>query len=258
MSRRSLWPREHGAYFQLVIPLITAYLLCAPNPAMVVLTVAAGLAFFANEPLLVVLGHRGRRLREEAGDRARLRLAILVPAASALAVLGLARAPWSAVAVAAVVAVPVIAVFALAWRRAEHTCAGELVAAIALTGAAAPVQIAGGAAPRVALAIWLGWSLGFAATVLAVRRVIARNKRRPARSDRIAGWTLAPALVVAAVACAAIGARLPGIAIAAPLAALAAVLVIAHPAATRLRAIGVAIVVAAAGSGAVAVLALTR
>jgi hypothetical protein len=257
MTRRWLLPREHGAYFQLGIPLITAYLRCAANLAMLELTAAAALAFLANEPLLVVLGHRGRRRYEQAGDRARLRLAVLVPAALALAALGLWRAPWPAAAVAAIVAVPAIAVFALAWRRAEHTCAGELVAAVALTGAAAPVLVAGCMAPAAALAIWLGWSLGFAATVLAVRRVIARA-RRQARGPRPVGRLLAPGLVAAAVACAMIGERVPGVAIAAPLAALAAVLVIAHPAATRLRAIGVAIAVAAAGSGAVAMLAIAR
>jgi hypothetical protein len=257
MTRRSLLPREHGAYFQLGIPLITAYLRCAANLAMLELTAAAALAFLANEPLLVVLGHRGRRRYEQAGDRARLRLAVLVPAAIALAVLGLSRAPWAAVAVAGAVAAPAVAVFALAWRRAEHTCAGELIAAVALTGAAAPVLVAGGMAPGAALAIWLGWSLGFATTVLAVRRVIARHKRQ-ARAPRTPGWILGPALVAAAVGCAVIGERVPGIAIAAPLAALAAVLVIAHPAATRLRAIGVAIAVAAAGSGALAMLAVAR
>jgi hypothetical protein len=253
MTRRSLLPREHGAYFQLGIPLIISYLRCAANLAMVELTVAAALAFLANEPLLVVLGHRGRRLYDQDGDRARLSLAVLIPAAIALAVLGLLRAPWAAAAMAAVVAVPALAVFALAWRRAEHTCAGELIAAIALTGAAAPVVVAGGMAPGAALAMWLGWSVGFAATVLAVRRVIARHKRR-GRAPQALGWILGPALVAAAVGCAAAGEQVPGIAIAAPLAALAAVLAIAHPAATRLRAIGVAIAVAAAGSGAVAML----
>ena len=257
MTRRSLLPREHGAYFQLGIPLIIDYLRCAANLAMLELTAAAALAFLANEPLLVVLGHRGRRRYDEAGDRARLSLAVLVPAAIALAVLGLLRAPWEATAVAGVVAVPAIAVSALACRRAEHTCAGELIAALALTGAAAPVAVAGGMAPGAALAMWLGWSLGFAATVLAVRRVIAHHKRR-GRTAPTSGWILGPALVAAAVGCAVVGERVPGIAIAAPLAALAAVLVIAHPAATRLRAIGVAIAVAAAGSGAVVMLGLAR
>src|SRR5437868_1047392 len=67
MTRRSLLPREHGAYFQLGIPLIIAYLRCAANLAMVELTAAAALAFLANEPLLVVLGHRGRRRYDQHG-----------------------------------------------------------------------------------------------------------------------------------------------------------------------------------------------
>lgn len=251
MARRSLWPREHGAYFQLAIPLIAAYLLRPASLAMAALTAAAWLAFLAHEPLLVALGHRGLRMRERAGRRAGIRLAVLAPAAAVLGALGLALAPSGALAVAALVAVPAAAVVALALRRAEHTLAGELVAAVALTGAAAPVLVAGGATPGTAVAVWLGWSLGFGATVVAVHRVIARHRRPASWIDRI----LAVALVAATAGSAALGWQALPLAIAASLTGLAAALVAVPPAATRLRAIGVAIAIAAAVSGAVAVLA---
>lgn len=253
MTRRSLWPREHGAYFQLAIPLATACLLRPPSLATIALTAAACLAFLAHEPLLVVLGHRGPRLRDSAGPRARMRLAGLTIAAIASAGAGLALGADGTVLVAGIASLPAAAVLALAWRRAEHSVAGELVAAIALTGASAPVLVAGGAARGAALATWLGWSLGFGATVVAVHRVIARHKRAATRIDRI----LAAALVAIAIACGAVGLRAPAIAIAAPLVVLAAILVVAPPAASRLRMIGIAIVIAALGASVLALLAVT-
>jgi peptidoglycan/LPS O-acetylase OafA/YrhL len=71
MSQRSLWPREHGAYFQLALPLLAACARRAPSVAMVLLALAAAAAFVAHEPLRVVLGHRGsRRLAQaRAGSR---------------------------------------------------------------------------------------------------------------------------------------------------------------------------------------------
>jgi hypothetical protein len=143
------------------------------------------------------------------------------------------------------------AVLALAWRRREHTLLGELVAAVALTGASAPVLVASGAAPASALVHWAGWALGFGASVVAIHRVIARHKR-PVSSIDVA---IAVALVAAAAVCIATAPRSPSSLIAAPLVSIAALLAIAPPSASRMRAVGIAIAVIAAASGAFALLA---
>ena len=70
-------------------------------------------------------------------------------------------------------------------RRTEHTLGGELVAAVALTGAASVARVASGAAVQPALLHWLGWAIGFGATVIAVHRVIARHKRPAMLVDRL-------------------------------------------------------------------------
>ena len=232
MTQRSLWPREHGAYFQLAIPVVVACLRHTPSVAMLLITAAAGLAFVANEPLRVALGHRGRRRRAEDGRRARTHLAVLVPAAAGLGLAGLAVAPAGTITAALIVAVPVAVAIACAVRRTAHTLPGELVATVALTGASLPVQIAGGVARAAALDVWLGWSLGFAASTIAVHRVIARHKRAASLIDRACAVGLAGGLAACLVFAS------PGRAIAAPLIGLAAILVIAPPSAARLRAIG--------------------
>jgi hypothetical protein len=241
---RSLWPREHGAYFQLAIPSVTACLRSLTAP-MLALAIAAALAFLAHEPLLVVLGHRGPRPKEIDGPRARVRLGVLVGGALVLGVLGLVLAPPTTLLAAAIVAGPIALLLALAWRRAEHTLAGELVAAVALTGASVPVRVAGEASLGQALEIWLGWAVGFGASVVAVHRVIARHKRSASWIDH----ALVLGLLATTVAGIELGVR--PLTIAAPLTALAAIVVLAPPPASRLRTIGVAIVAAAMGASAI-------
>ncbi|HEY5937251.1 MAG TPA: YwiC-like family protein, partial [Kofleriaceae bacterium] len=89
---RSLWPREHGAYVQLLVPLLTGLAARVPTIAAVLLAIAACAAFLANEPLLVVLGHRGARMKTRDGDRARARLVLLASIAFACGAGGLALA----------------------------------------------------------------------------------------------------------------------------------------------------------------------
>jgi hypothetical protein len=243
VARRSLWPREHGAYVQLLAPLGTALIVRAPTAAAALLAVAACAAFLANEPLLVVLGHRGARMRETDGARAKRRLAITAAIALAAGAGGLALATGDARVMAAAAAVPAIAMVALAWTRSEHSLAGELVAAVALPGAAAAVVVASGAAIQTAARLWAAWAVGFACTVIAVHRVIARH-RKPATSTDHAIAALLLATAAALTATAFVGA---------PLAAAAFVLALRPPSASHLRAIGVALVVASIASGALAV-----
>jgi len=250
-SGRTLWPREHGAYFQLALPLLTVGARRAPSLAVMLLALAAVAAFLAHEPWLVVLGHRGPRRRVEDGPRARTRLLLLASAAIGLGVAGLAISPRGTVAAAAIIAVPVAVAIGCGYRRVAHTLAGELVAVVALTGASFVVQVAGGVARGAALDAWLGWSLGFAASTIAVHRVIARHKHAASWVDRVC------ALVLAGGFAACLWRATPGgaFAIAAPLVGLAAVVVAAPPSARRLRAIGLATVAAGTLAGVLATLA---
>ena len=239
-GHRSLWPRVHGAYAQLMAPLAASLLMRDLAPGAALLAIAAACAFLANEPLLVVRGHRGPRIRATDGDRARRRLVALVVTVSITGGVGLVLARRGTLEIAILAAVPAIALVVLAYRRAQRSVIGEVIAAVSLPGASAPVMVASGVSSRTALVVWAAWSVGFVASVVAVHRVIARN-RLPA--DRIDG-VLATMIAVATVATALVSVEVRPSGVGIPLLAASAVLLVRPPAARRLRAIGVTLVIA--------------
>lgn len=251
VPQRSLLPHEHGAYAQLAAPLAASLIAWRPTLAGALIAVAACCAFLANEPLRVVLGHRGAKRRERERPRAMRWLAIEGGVAAICGALGLVLAPRDALPIAAAVALPAAISVALAWKKQVHSLLGEVIVACALAGAAAPVAVADGAPLDAALLAWGAWAAGYACTVIAVHRVIARNRAAASAHDVVA------AVAVATIAIAGIASRVPLAAVATPLAALSAVLVVSPPAARRLRAIGVALVVASVASGAIAIYTVT-
>ncbi len=248
MTMRSLWPREHGAYAQLGGPLLASLFAAAPTVPALALAAAACLAFLANEPLLVVLGHRGPRIRAALGPAARRRLAITAGGAVVAAAVGLALGPPLVLAMAAIAAVPVCAMIALAWTKSMHSVYGELVAAVALPGAAAPVAVAVGASWPAAAVMWLAWSLGYAAAVIAVHEILRRQRRR------VPGALL----VVVASVLAWSTSLVPALGAALPLVGVSAAVCVRLPSARRVRAIGVALACASAASVVLALLIVRR
>src|SRR5512137_832178 len=89
---RSLLPHEHGAYGQIAMPLLCAWMLGRPGAASLLLGAGAFAGFLSYEPLLVAVGRRGRRAREEHGPRARRLAAGILAVAVALAGAGFALA----------------------------------------------------------------------------------------------------------------------------------------------------------------------
>lgn len=61
-----LYPKEHGAYAILGVPLATALFIVGLMPVTVLLSIATITAFLAHEPLLILAGGRGTRVRDAA------------------------------------------------------------------------------------------------------------------------------------------------------------------------------------------------
>jgi hypothetical protein len=243
---RSLWPREHGAYAQLLAPLVTALVVTPPTWQAGLLAFAACCAFLANEPLLVILGHRGKRMRENDSPRAKRRLVLLVVLAAIAGGVALAYSPPPVLEVAGWIALPALVTIILAWRRAEKSVIGEIVAAIALSGAAAVVVAASGARVSVAAALWAAWAIGYGCTVIAVHRVIARHRTPPSMADAVAAVLLAvigigTILLLVEPTLAGVS-LLQTVGAAAPLALSSLALVVWPPRATYLRTIGFVLV----------------
>lgn len=197
---RSLAPKEHGAYAQLALPLVTALAGGAPRGSALLLVAASGAVFAAHEPALVLLGRRGGRARRDDGPRAARVLYALCAVAAATGVAGLAL---GGLAVAKACVVPAVLGAIVAWlvrEDAEKTAGGELLAAAALSSSALPVAIASGWSGASAFAAWATWLFAFGAATSAVRSVIAHKKQDRGALTRLVGAALAPATAVVSVA----------------------------------------------------------
>jgi hypothetical protein len=179
---RNLIPHEHGAYGQILMPLLTGLLLGRPGAAAFLMAAAALAGFLAYEPALVASGHRGSRALEQDGRRALRWVAVLGAACLALGLAGFALASPAAKllslfppGLAAIVALLVAA-------DLERTALGEVMVAVALSSCVLPVAVAADVAPSEAFAAWLAWILAFAAAVVAVHVLLSRA--RPRTPDR--------------------------------------------------------------------------
>ena len=94
-SRSSLLPREHGAYAELAFPLLTGVALGAPSLPVLALASAAVAFFLANEPVAILLGARGGRIKDQQGQRAKRRGLVLIGAGILLGGVGLLGAAAS-------------------------------------------------------------------------------------------------------------------------------------------------------------------
>jgi YwiC-like protein len=186
----SLLPREHGAYAGIAFPLITALSLGAPAAVQLLWLAGCVAVFLAHEPLLIMLGERGRRSYSILGARARRTAYGLVALAIASGGLGW----WLAPVVARVALFLPLALGALLLRliltHRERSLLGELLACVTLSSVVIPIALAGGATPRTAIIAGAVWCAASALATLTVRATIARAKQT-ANHRRLANATIA-------------------------------------------------------------------
>jgi hypothetical protein len=198
--RRSLAPREHGAYGELAVPMLAALASGRPGLASVLLALSAWAVFLAHEPVLVLLARRGPRVRLEEGPRAARRLAVLGGAAATLGAAGFLVAPLAARWALLAPAVLGTAFAILVALGRERSAVGEVLAAVALSSVAFPIAIASGASPLEAVRAGCVWALGLSALVLPVRGIGAQRRSRGSP-----GATVLPALGACTLAAGLVG-----------------------------------------------------
>jgi hypothetical protein len=194
-----LLPREHGAWFQLGLPLATALLVSGAPPGALWFSGAALATLLAHEPLLLLLGHRGARRGQRDGGRARwwgLGMGVLGALCFALGALTLPPEARPFLALPLLLGAEVLL---LVWSHQERTLAGEVLAALALGAWAVPIALAGDVPASSALTLWGTYGLSFGLATLAVRTVIASHRPRARREPlrRAASATVALLLVAA-------------------------------------------------------------
>jgi hypothetical protein len=244
-----MFPREHGAYGQLLFPLIAALAIGRPGSAALAWAAAAACAFVAHEPLLVLLGQRGRRAARD--ERRRAAWWLLVSAGLAVAFGAAAVAPMPAAARPAIALSAALAALTtgVVFAGFQHTAAGEVLAAVTLSSLAWPAAFAVGASGAQALTPFIVFASGFGAATLAVHAVIARTQRPPALSQRGIAVIVAAAVpigLLTAARAALLDAVSPLAAL--PLAALSMGVALVAPPARQLRKVGWTLVAASAAT----------
>jgi hypothetical protein len=170
----SLLPKEHGAYGQITFPLIAAFGVAGLSAGGLLIAAAVTAGFMAHEPASVLLGQRGPRARRELGRRASWWLGGCAFAAGAAGLGALVTLPGAIGWTLAVPLVPALLLAVATFRGEEKSWYGETAAALAFSGAAVPIAMAGGATLATGMAVAIPFALLFVASTLAVRVVILR------------------------------------------------------------------------------------
>jgi len=188
-----LWPREHGAYAQLAFPLATGVAYSGMHPGALAFSATAVTLFLAHEPLAVLMGTRGVRLRDLLVRAARRRLWVLAGLAGVAFMAAVMMAPFRAWQGAIVPGLLALVLVPLFFTDQIKTVAGELLVASACSTAILPLALSGSgdwAGSWVATMVWLG---AFVPSILSVHAVTAAHKGR-AR----ARWLVPSAPLIAA------------------------------------------------------------
>lgn len=183
-----LMPREHGAYAQLGFPLVTGLIYARADLGAVGFAVAAIGLFLAHEPLAVLAGVRGPRLRDALGELARRRLFWLGVAAALGLVVAIGLAPPRAWLASAIPGGLALLLLPLLGTRRLKSLPGEALVAAVFSTSVLPVALCGPAPWRSAGVAAVVWFSAVLPAILAVHAIKVAHKGRPKGR-----WTLTAA-----------------------------------------------------------------
>lgn len=165
-------PREHGAYSQMALPLVTAIVIAHASAQALSAAAAIVSGFLAHEPLLLLLGGRGARARKATGRRAAIWFAftsLAMVAAGAVAVrLTPPAVRWSFL----VPLIPGAWVAAGMFTGHEKRASGEIAVALTFAFAAMPICLGAGVDRATATSIAFAFASVYVTGVLCVRTIV--------------------------------------------------------------------------------------
>jgi len=199
-AQRKMVPREHGAYAELLFPIVSVLLGGAPTTSTWLLAIGAVGAFLANEPLLVLFGQRGTRMQREDSDRAKRALLLFSLVALGAGTAGLALASTQ---VQYAVVVPLllgVTLVMLAIQGLERSMFGEGLAAVTLSSIAIPLGLSAGLGRTVAVSVALLWLTTSLLGTAAVRLTVARTKAKTDEDLQLVAFKRGVLILVSSVA----------------------------------------------------------
>lgn len=198
-----LMPREHGAYAQLGFPLATGLVLARGDLGAVAFAVAAIAFFLLHEPVAVLTGVRGVRLRESLGAVARRRILTLGAAAALGLVAAIGLAPPRAWLAALLPGGLAVLLLPLLGTRRLKSLPGETLVAAVFSTSVLPLALCGPASWRTAGVAAVVWFAAVLPAILAVHAIkVAFKGREEGRWTLVAAPGLAASVMVAAIAAA--------------------------------------------------------
>ena len=227
----NLKPKEHGAYAILAIPIVTAILVTGPTVVGLCVAVASLAGFLAHEPLLVALGRRGARAQRTT-PHAQRRLGVLLTVTIAGGIIALVAGSTSVRNSLILCCALALVCFVLAIAGKHRTLGGQLWGIIGLSVPCVPILLAGDTPIQLAIEAWGTWLIGFGATTLAVRGVIASQKRQ----SRALHWSVIAGLSLAVAALTWAGFQIPIVTL--PMISMSWYLLYAPPPAKQLKRVG--------------------
>jgi hypothetical protein len=250
-AQRKMVPREHGAYAELLFPIVSVFLGGSPTTSTWLLAIGAIACFLANEPLLVLVGQRGTRMKREESDRAKRALLIFLLIGLGAGIAGLLLATP---AVQYAVGMPLllgVGLIMLAIQGLERSMIGEALAASTLSSIAIPLGLSAGLGLTPTLAVALIWLLTSLLGTAVVRLTLARTKAKTDQELARVRFNRA-LLVLVCLAVVAVGVASPYgsrvglwvLAAAVPVAVVVLTMAILQPTARRLRLMGWSLVAA--------------
>jgi hypothetical protein len=250
-AQRKMVPREHGAYAELLFPIVTVFLGGFPTTSTWLLAMGAIACFLANEPLLVLFGQRGNRVKREESNRAKRALLIFSLVAFGAGVGGLLLAPTVVQYAVSVPLVLGVGLVMLAVQGLERSMVGEALAAATLSSIAIPLGLSARLGLTETLAVALIWLVTSLLGTAVVRLTVARTKAKTDEDfNRVRfkrGLLVLVCLLVTIVGVAApYGSRMGlwVLAAAVPVAVVVLTMAVLQPTARRLRLMGWSLVAA--------------
>jgi len=251
----SLWPKEHGAYGILAVPMLVALAVGGTSWVAWAIATSAIAAFLSHESLMIATLRRGHRVRQ-ATPRA---IPTGVAGAAIVLVAGLAAFAGGSSAVRVALAICLAVASVGLWLSVsgyQRSLVAQLAAMIGLTLPSATVVLVGTGSTIAALSFLGAWVVGRTATTTAVRATILASRKNPPLAARIVHDGLLTGVTTAGAIAAV---RFGGVWFAAlPLLAAAWGLRIVCPGPKRLKQVGWSILAINLVAGAIAVLSIGR